>query len=300
MKLIGKNKTITHFSSSMNPNYHVELGEKVLIETHDCYGGQITSEKVLRPTINLDTMNQATGPVYVNNLRKNDTLCLEINNIELDETGIMVTSKGLGLLGDKITKPTTRLFQVKNDKLFFNKDLIIPVKPMIGVIGVAPSNDEVHCAIPGNHGGNLDTKDITIGNKIYLPVFQDGGLFALGDMHAAMGDGEMNGTGVEIGGKTTLTVSKLENRKIDSPIVENSDSFLFIYSAETLNLAIKKCAEKVVNHLQRELTLQFEDAYRVLSAVCDIKISQIVNKLVTVRISVPKSVLPTLFVLSRQ
>lgn len=295
MRLLKKDKTITHFSSNARPNYQIDLGETVQVETYDCYGGQIYNETTLRPHINLETMNQATGPIFVNGLRKGDILCIDIVDMELEAYGIMVTTDGLGVLGDKVTKPTTRLLQVKNKKVYLNENFSFTINPMIGVVGVAPITGDIHCAVPGEHGGNLDTKDITSGNRIYFPVFQDGGLFALGDLHASMGDGEMNGTGVEIGGKTTLTVYKLENKKIHSPIVENDHSFLFIASSETLDQAIKDCASNTVTHLKNQLSLSFEDAYRLLSAVCDLKISQIVNKLVTVRIAVPKSIMPKLF-----
>ena len=295
MRLINKEKTITHFSFDSKPNYQMMLGETVKVETYDCYGGQVYNETILRPQINLETMNQSTGPIYVNGLQKGDILCIDIVDIELDDYGVMITSEGLGILGDKVAKPTTKILQVQNNEIYLKEDFSFTINPMIGVIGVAPSSGSVHCAVPGNHGGNLDTKDITVGNRLYLPVFQDGGLLALGDLHASMGDGEMNGTGVEIGGKTTLTVNKLENKRIHSPIVENGYSFMFIASAETLNQAIKDCANHSVSHLQDQLSLPFEDAYRLLSAVCDLKISQIVNKLVTVRISVPKSIMPKLF-----
>lgn len=81
----------------------------------------------------------------------------------------------------------------------------------------------------------MDTKDITVGSTIYFPVFQEGALLALGDLHAAMGDGELNGTGVEISGKVTLTTSKVEEKQITSPIVEHQDAFYFVASALTLD-----------------------------------------------------------------
>lgn len=278
----------------MSPNYKVKLGETFVVEAHDCYGGQITSEEVLRPDINLDIMNQATGPIYVEGLSTKDVLIIEIKDIELAQHGIMVTTNGLGILGEQIKEPTTKILKIENGKVTLD-DITFPIHPMIGVIGVAPRSGEIHCAVPGDHGGNLDTKDITIGNKLYLPVFKEGGNFALGDIHASMGDGEMNGTGVEIGGKVTLTVSKLAGKQIHSPIVENENYFLFISSASSLEKAIKKCAKVTVNHLEEQLSVSFETAYRLLSAVCDIKISQLVNKLVTVSIAVPKFILPRLF-----
>ncbi|MBM7715034.1 amidase [Bacillus thermophilus] len=295
MRFISKNRTITHFSANMEPITDVRLQETITVETHDCYGGQIDSETVLRPDINLETMNQATGPIYVNGVEKGDVLQIDIEEIELDPRGIMVTSKGLGVLGDHIEEPTTKILPVKEGRICFKEDFIFPVRPMIGVIGVAPASGSVHCASPGDHGGNLDTKDITIGSKLYFPVFQDGALFALGDLHASMGDGELDGTGVEIGGRTTLTVRAVKGGTLEAPVVETADSFMFLASAKTLDEAIRKGSKHVVGHLQQELSLEFQEAYRLLSMLCDVRISQIVNPLVTVRIVVPKELLPRLF-----
>lgn len=295
MKFIGKNRTITHFAADMEPITEVNPQETITVETHDCYGGQIDSENVLRPEINLETMNQATGPLYVNGLGKGDVLQIEIKDIELDPYGVMVTSKGLGVLGEQIEKPTTRILPVKEGRIWFKEGFVFPVRPMIGVIGVAPASGRIHCAVPGEHGGNLDTKDITIGNKVYFPVFQDGGLFALGDLHASMGDGELDGTGVEIGGRTTLTVRAVKDKMLEAPVVETAQSYMFLASAKTLDEAVRKGSTYVVEHLKQELSLEFQEAYRLLSMLCDVRISQIVNPLVTVRIAVPKELLPSLF-----
>src|SRR5699024_12527920 len=76
MNVFPKDKTITHFSSSMKASYNVDLGSTIQVESHDCYGGQVDSEKVLRPHIDLSIMNQATGPFFVNDLKKSDVLKL--------------------------------------------------------------------------------------------------------------------------------------------------------------------------------------------------------------------------------
>jgi amidase len=83
-------------------------------------------------------------------------------------------------------------------------ELKIELNPMIGVIGVAPL-ENISNGEPGPHGGNMDNKLISEGTVLYLPVFVEGALFGLGDLHAAMGDGEVNVTGIEIGGKVTVS-----------------------------------------------------------------------------------------------
>lgn len=295
MEVFEKSNYITTFSEKMKPAYTVDIGDTFMVETHDCYGGQINREDILVSDIDRGILNLSTGPFHVNGLTTDDVLKLDIREIQLDSPGVMVTRSGLGVLGDEVTDSTTKLFDITDNHIYFDDHVRVPVQPMIGVIGVAPASGDVHCAVPDRHGGNLDTKEITTGNRVYLPVFQDGGLFALGDMHASMGDGELDGTGVEIGGRVVLSAAKLSGKTIQAPIVETDDAFMFLASAPTLDEAIRSGSSRTVNHLQQELALDFEIAYRLLSAVCDARISQVVNKLVTVKIVVPKTVLPELF-----
>lgn len=294
MQVIPKDKTINHFAPDIEPVHKIASGDTIVVETHDCYFGQIQDEQTLTTDINMDMLNAATGPIYVEAVEQDDVLRIKIENIELDDFGVMITSPELGVLGEKILERTTKILPVKENRIYFTNNLNIPVNPMIGVIGVATDGESIHTAVPGRHGGNLDTKEITSGNSVYFPVFQKGGLFALGDMHGSMGDGELNGTGVEIGGKVTLTATKIAGY-LKAPVVETSEYFLFLASEKTLEQAIKTASQYVVDHLQKQLAIEFPIAYRLLSAACDIKISQIVNDLVTVKVAVPKTLLPKLF-----
>ncbi len=291
MKILKKDRFITSFSAAHPPAYTVDIGETFIVETTDCYGDAITNENQLRKEINIDYINPATGPIYINDVKKGDTICVEINHITLADFGVMVLYPGMGILGNEVKTIDTRILPLKNGHLFLNEDVQFPVKPMIGVIGTAPETGDVLCETPGDHGGNMDTKYITAGNKVFLPVFHDGALLALGDLHAAMGDGELNGSGVEIGGKVTLKISRLEQEIISIPIVETIDSYKLIASAETVAKACKKGVKIAVYLLQKKRSLSYNDAYRLLSATCDLQISQIVNPAVTVRISIPKEIL---------
>lgn len=294
MKKLSKNHTINHFSPDLKSVMTVDLNEQFMVETHDCYGGQVKDEDTLRGNIDRSILNLATGPIFINGLKKGDVVKLNIDNIELGSYGIMMTDHGLGVLGNTIQTASTKLLPVQDGRVKFTENLSMPVKPMIGVIGLATAQDKIHTASPGSHGGNMDTTDIKPGNALYLPVFQDGGLLAMGDLHATMGDGELDGTGVEIDGLVTLTASKVEGLSLTNPIVESSDAFFFIASAKTLDEAIELASQNTVDYLEAALDVSYDIAYRLLSACCDIRISQVVNPLVTVRVKVPKTLLEQL------
>jgi len=291
LKVFGKDHYITSFSAQNEPMYFVDIDETFQVETHDCYGGAFTSESQLRTSVKIDYINPATGPIYINGVKKGDIVCIEVKNIELDSKGVMVLYPGMGTLGDKVKVEDTKIIPIVNDHANFSQHLQFQVRPMIGVIGVAPSEGEVLCESPGDHGGNMDTKFITTGNKLYLPVYHDGAYLALGDLHAAMGDGELDGSGIEIGGKVTLKVTRIEKQPLSLPIVETKESFMFIASEVTVQKASEKGMVAAVEAIQTKQSLTFNDAYRLLSALCDIQISQLVNPLVTVRINVPKFLL---------
>jgi len=288
MVYLEKNRFVTSFSSKHEPAYKVSLGETFVVETHDCYSGVFTSEEQLRTDVDIPFINPATGPIFIEGLKAGDTLRVEIIDIQLDESGVMMLFPGMGPIGHLVSKMDTRIMPVVGDKVIFNEDIHLPLRPMIGVIGVAPEGEEVSTVSPGDHGGNMDTKYITTGNTVYFPVFHDGGLLGLGDMHAAMGDGELNGSGVEIGGKVTLRLTKVTN-EIRMPFVETKDSYMVISSGKTFEEATNRGLETVVALFQEKLSLSFNEAYRLLSATCDLQISQIVNPLMTVRIAIPKA-----------
>ncbi|MFU0790065.1 MAG: Acetamidase [Virgibacillus proomii] len=90
----------------------------------------------------------------------------------------------MGVLGERIAAEKTKIIAVENGYANFNEKLKLPIKPMIGVIGTAPRNEEVPTGTPKDHGGNMDCKRICKGATLYLPVNVDGALLAMGDAHA--------------------------------------------------------------------------------------------------------------------
>ena len=159
---------------------------------------------------------------------------------------------------------------------------------MIGVMGVAPKSGEIHCAVPHDHGANLDTKLIRTGARVYFPVNVEGAGLAVGDMHACMGDGELSGTGIEIAGRMCLKAIVYHDRPIQRPVIETFDGIYFLASRMTLEESIKKAAADAVEFLMTKLSLSFPDAYRLMSATCDAQISEVVDDNVTVRLHCPK------------
>src|SRR5258708_28174351 len=68
----------------------------------------------------------------------------------------------------------------------------------MGVRGMPPADPAQHTTQPPRvTGGNLDCKELVAGSTLYLPIAVPGGLFSVGDGHAAQGDGEVCVTAIE-------------------------------------------------------------------------------------------------------
>ncbi|WP_315116319.1 acetamidase/formamidase family protein [uncultured Clostridium sp.] len=291
VKEFDKSKVIYEFSPNNKGVYFVKEGEEFWVETEDCYGGQIRTEKDLRSNIDSSAMNPSTGPIVVDGAEEGDVLCVEVLDIILDNQGVMGASPRLGVLGDKIKEYNTKIILIKDNRAYFDENIVIPVQSMIGVIGVSPKKESISCVTPGKHGANMDTKEICKGSKVYLPVFVKGANLAVGDLHASMGDGELSGTGIEIGGKVKLKVRLIKNKTIRNPRVDSKDYLITIASATSYKEAIAEAVDDMVEVLKELFNLKFEDAYRLLGATCDLRISQIVNPLITVKVCAPKEIL---------
>lgn len=273
------------------PALTVKPGTQVEIETFDCFQNQIQSEKTLFNAIDWNQINPATGPVFVEGAQRGDILKVKIDSIELGDQGVMVVGPELGVMGHRLKDFTVKIIPVKDGKAIFNKKLALPLNPMIGVIGVAPEGEAVNCGTPGAHGGNMDTKLITTGATLYFPVFQEGALFALGDLHAAMGDGEISVSGIEIPAKVKVTLDVIKGHSLNYPILENEEGIATLVSKELLDDAANIAVEEMIDLLQPQTDLSLAEITMLMSAVGQSQISQIVDPLKTARFFVPRYLL---------
>ena len=203
---LSRDQVIWSFGPDLQPVLEVEPGDVVTFETNDCFSGQIRSEDDLVTGIDLGRINSATGPVAVAGAEPGDSLVAEILDVRPIEWGVATLIPGFGQLDHLVHAPLTRLFEVRDGMVKMNERVSFPARPMVGVVGVATAGETLATGLAGQHGGNLDDHWHGKGARIFFPVRQPGGMFAVGDMHAAMGDGEICGTGVEIQGSIELTV----------------------------------------------------------------------------------------------
>ncbi|MCM3766285.1 acetamidase/formamidase family protein [Neobacillus niacini] len=285
---------IYEMSSKHQPAIRVKSGSEVIVETYDCFLNQITSDSATYSSIDWNQINPATGPIFVEEAEPGDILAVHISKIELADQGVMVTGPDLGVMGKRVSNFAIKMVPIEDNHAIFNETIHIPLNPMIGVIGVAPKEGDVACGTPGDHGGNMDTTLIAENATVYFPVFHKGALFSLGDLHAAMGDGEVGVSGIEIPAKVTVTLSVIKGESLRTPLVENEEGIAFIVSKETLDEAADSAVEEMVDYLLERTEMSIEEIAMLLSAAGQVQVSQIVDPLKTARCYVPKSILTSL------
>ncbi len=282
------------FTPNLRPVAACGPGEEIQVECQDSCGGQIRTEADLLSKIDLDHVNGATGPIEIVGARPGDTLRVKIRDLWVGPVGYVGIEPKLGVLGDRVTAAKTRILPLRGGFARFSKDLKLPIAPHIGTIGVAPAKESFSTFYPGDHGGNLDTREIRAGSTLYLPVFQPGAMLALGDVHALMADGEVCVTGIEIDGVATLRVDLLKDVHLPRPVVETRDAWIAMASAPDLDEAAQLATTDAVDLLARGRGMEWEDAYMLASLVCDLRISQDVDPYRTCKMVIPKAYLPRL------
>lgn len=288
---LNDDKTLFFFDRDLEPVLTVKSGETVRIRTKDCFSNQLTGPQDAMDDLDWDAVNPATGPVFVEGAKAGGALKVRIDNIEFDEQTCSATGQDEGVCGNRFTEWATHYCKIQGNTLAWDERLNIPLRPMIGVIGVAPEGEPVNCGTPGSHGGNMDNTAITTGATLYFPVAVDGALFGCGDMHAAMGDGEVSVSGAEVAGYATVTLTAMPELKLVNPLIENDTHFGIIVSTESLDAAAELAVQQMVDLLASRTNESEADLVMLLSLVADVQVCQMVDPQKTVRFMVPKYVL---------
>lgn len=287
-------KVFYAFDKTLKPAMVVPSGTTVRVRTKDCFGNQIQKPEDELDGIDWDHTNPATGPIFVEGAVPGGALKVSVGAIEFDNKSVSCTGENEGVCGDRFNAWSTQVCEIDGDELVWDERLRIPLRPMIGVIGVAPEGDPINCGTPGSHGGNMDNTAITAGATLYFPVFADGALFGCGDMHAVMGDGEISVSGAEAAGWATVTLTAMPELKLVDPLIENATHFGVIASAETLDAAADRAVHEMLDLICDRTAEDPDKVVMLLSLVGDVQVCQMVDPEKTIRFMVPKYVLDSL------
>ena len=289
------------------PVARLRSGDTLEVNTLDAFGNVLKGPGDTLSMVKGD--NPLTGPFYIEGAEPGDTLAVKFLDLQVDgDQGVGAFAPGFGALNSSTYTPMLgaplpeRIWyypvdHASNMATFHAHDsnfsVQIPLHPFFGCIGVAPAGGEARSSIvPAENGGNMDAPEASVGNTLYLPVNVAGALLYMGDGHAAMGDGEVDGTAIEAPLRARLQVTVIKGRKIDWPRFENENSIMAVGITRPLDDALRVAFTQLVGWIHQDYGLSELDAYELLSKVAKIHLDEMVDPNYVVVASVDKKYLP--------
>jgi acetamidase/formamidase len=307
MQEIPKSSQNTHLTIDRRHDSVATIspGEEVVVETTDYLGDILDEDTRLEDVWETDTLddniNPVTGPLRIDGAAPGDALKVEILDIELPDRGVINTFPGFGGLEPSIgdlgspSEPETVFCDIDDGTVTYPRDggsdIQFPAHPQIGTIGTAEKHEGRYSVKPHENGGNMDCRDVTVGNTLYLPVDVDGGYLFLGDCHAAQGDGEICGISVEVPATVHLRIDTVADANLSWPRIESEDEIMSVAAARPAEDAVKHAYIDLIEWLVSEYGFTQTDAYHLCSAVGRVHLAQIVNPQFTVAAKFPKRLL---------
>jgi acetamidase/formamidase len=236
-----------------------------------------------------------TGPIYIEGAEPGDTLEIRILKIDLAIPYAYNGFRyGAGILTDDYPYARTKIVPLDRARMVANfaPGVSVPLHPFFGSMGVAPPAGfgRYDSTPPTVIGGNMDNKDLVAGTTLFLPVFAKGGLFQVGDGHAAQGDGEVDVTALETSLTGTFQFIVRKDLKTAYPRAETPTHYIAMGFDEDLWTATRKAVREMVDFLQRDKHLSADDAYMLASVAADLSITEVVDRNKAVHMSIPKAV----------
>lgn len=271
MKRVSKDQRVNAYSAANPPAIRVGMGETFIMETNDRFQGYTSSEDAP-----MDLLLSMTGPVFVGGVLPGDTLAVEILDIKPAQGyGWIVATPGRAMLKDRITEWRRRKIQIDGDRVRFNDKIALPYAPMIGRLGVAPAGEPKSCNSIGPFGGAMSNTAIAPGATVYLPVFVEGALLTIEDVHAAMGDGESASSAVEMGAEVTLRCDVSTGFQVKRPLVATPDGVMTTGEGDTMEAASRMAMDEMATLLMGQLGLDAIDAAMLISVAVDARFSYV-------------------------
>jgi amidase len=295
------------YAASYPPVARLKPGDILETNTVDCFGNAIKKPG--------DTLSMApgdnplTGPFYIEGAEPGDTLAVKILELEVDSNqGIGALAPGFGAINSTNYTPMINppipekiwfypIDHATNTATFHALDskftVKFPLHPFFGCIGVAPAGGEARSSVvPEAFGGNMDSPEASVGNTVYFPVNVPGAMLFLGDGHAAMGDGEIAGTALEVPLRGRVQVSVIKGQKINWPRFENDEYIMTVGAYRPLDDALRIAFTELVAWIHKDYGLSELDTYELLSKVGEIHLNEMVDPNYVIVAKVKKKFLP--------
>jgi acetamidase/formamidase len=270
MQQVAAKPLIYEFSRLAEPRCRAATGETIRVESEDALSGQIRQSGDRRDKTTMPFSNPVSGPIVVDGAKPGDELAVTIHQIEPRDGQCATYTGAPGQLGEWLGSDVphgAHVCPIRDGQIFWKNDVTIPYQPMLGCIGTAPDWGVPTTGPAGPHGGNLDLVEVCPGSTIYLPVKVTGGYLYLGDAHAAMGHGELSGTGLEMAAHSTVTVNLVRRPKLTGVRVSHDEFLMCVATHGTHERAIAEAYSRLILWMEADYEWKSWDAYDVLTHV---------------------------------
>ena len=287
---VGREQWHLAWDRSIPPVLTVGSGDVVTFDALDASNGQLSATSTTADvgTLAYDQVDQVAGPIFVDGARPGDTLQVELLAFEPADWGWTANIPGFGLLADEFPDAHLRITRLADGAGELLPGIRIPLAPFCGELGVAPSGEPRSTIPPDVTGGNMDTRHLTAGATLWLPVQVPGALFSLGDGHAAQGDGEVCGTAIETPMRASVRLTVRRDVSVAAPEFRtagplgtstNTAGWLAADGVgPDLFGAARDAVRRMIDRLGVAHGLAPVDAYLLLSVAGDLRISEIVDQ----------------------
>ena len=268
---LSKEQRAFAFDPIIQPVLEIESGDTVTFETGDAAYERLSKGESVE-AIGLENFNAVTGPVVVRSAQPGDALRIEILDVQVTRAWSVWLPK-FGGLGAYSPDTKVRQIALREGRAYISASLSVPVRTMIGCIGVAPAEGKGSTFMPAYpFGGNMDLREMEAGTTLFLPVQVEGGLLSMGDLHAAMGVAEPTWVSLEASGSATLRISLEKNMSLKFPRLRVGSSTYCLGMADTLEKAHQIALDEAYALLINDWRLDPFDAYAYASASVDMRL----------------------------
>jgi acetamidase/formamidase len=238
------------------------------------------------------------GPVAVRGAEPGSVLEIHIETVVPGTWGWTVAGE-IGFFNSKLNRtlgvaegqPRTTRWRLDTEAMIARSHHghSVGLRPFLGTIGLSPATPGWHSAwSPGRTGGNLDSKELTAGSTLYLPVAVPGALVSVGDGHAAQGDGEVSGTGIECPiERADLRYVVRNDLELDAPRARTPEAWITFGFSEDLHEAAAQALNGMLDLMMRQFGLSRKDTLALASPVVDLRVTQLVNGVCGVHARLP-------------
>src|SRR5215207_5081984 len=219
MHTVPANQTTFAFRPDADSVLRVRRGETVRFETSPepidrlfAAGSGWTEE------IDVRALNTLTGPVFIQGVAPGDAVSVEVLAIEPRDWAWNAAIPGFGLLDGLLPGPMLERLLIEDGEVVVSERVRFPLRPMIGCLGLAPAEGETSTLSPAMPwAGNYDLTQIAPGATVLFPAQVAGGLFSLGDLHAAMGEHEATFVAIECAGAAIMRLDVRRGMNLETP-----------------------------------------------------------------------------------